>query len=238
MRKHLKIFIISQLLLIHTSVVFASNQHPFYSQIISSEYNQVNGSFTYDIMYKFLDTTTFMQNTDFYLPSGWSASVSSSLYGNTYYPDDSVIVTITVNYPQINLPFFPEDVVIKQFYLNIDYFDPSKSYSPPNIEQSVSAKIYFTPYETIEIWSIHDFIELPRKWLNPELYSNPVRIPIVKNDIPVSDINLSSVIDWLELPNGLEDDWYDNYREIPRCRRACPTDRCRPRCRANLSRGV
>jgi hypothetical protein len=68
MKKYLKIVIISKILLINVSV-FASMVHSFYSQVISSEYNEVDGSFTYEIKYKFSDTTTFVQNAEFDLPT-------------------------------------------------------------------------------------------------------------------------------------------------------------------------
>ncbi|MBI4649212.1 MAG: hypothetical protein HY738_22110, partial [Bacteroidia bacterium] len=157
----------------------------------------------------FTDTITFGQNTEFDLPDGWTANINPVLTSNTYNAGDSIFATITVNYPSENLPYFVQRIEIRQF---IQEQNPDGT--GINIETSVSAMIYFTPYNTIEIWSMQDFTNLPRRWHFPENSNLQERIYIDKSSLPVSNINFIQPINWYDETKSWEEDWMDNFREI------------------------
>jgi len=103
--------------IIHVSTIFAGVSNTAYGEVISEEYNIVNGTFNFTIEYKFIDTVTFAYNksTQFILPDGWSANIAPVIKGNVYYPEDTILLTVTVNYPVNNLPFYPKKISIIQF---------------------------------------------------------------------------------------------------------------------------
>lgn len=72
--------------------------------------------------------------------------------------------------------------------------------------------VYFTPYNTIEIWNLQDFQNLPRRWFTPIENPDTTRIYIDPSNIPESNIDTSVYINW-EIGDW-EDDWQDEYREV------------------------
>lgn len=102
---------------IQVSTLFAGVTNPAYGEVISEEYNIVNGTFNFTIEYKFIDTVTFAydKSAQFILPDGWSANIAPVIKGNVYYPEDTILLTVTVNYPVNNLPFYPKKISIIQF---------------------------------------------------------------------------------------------------------------------------
>jgi hypothetical protein len=191
--------------IIHVSTIFAGVSNTAYGEVISEEYNIVNGTFNFTIEYKFIDTVTFAYNksTQFILPDGWSANIAPVIKGNVYYPEDTILLTVTVNYPVNNLPFYPKKISIIQFVTSDNTIEK---------EISTSAMVYFTPYNTIEIWNLQDFQNLPRRWFTPIENPDTTRIYIDPSNIPESNIDTSVYINW-EIGDW-EDDWQDEYREV------------------------
>ncbi len=190
--------------IIHVSTIFAGVSNTAYGEVISEEYNIVNGTFNFTIEYKFIDTVTFAYNksTQFILPDGWSANIAPVIKGNVYYPEDTILLTVTVNYPVNNLPFYPKKISIIQFVTSDNTIEK---------EISTSAMVYFTPYNTIEIWNLQDFQNLPRRWFTPIENPDTTRIYIDPSNIPESNIDTSVYINW-EIGDW-EDDWQDFYAD-------------------------
>jgi hypothetical protein len=89
------------------------------------------------------------------------------------YPGDSVHLTINCDYDTINLPYYSQDFKVT--------VTESGGYS-----LSESCKLFFTPYNSLEIWNIYEYYATQRVWLPPT--GNPQRVYIPKSQIPISDI--------------------------------------------------
>ncbi|MFY9419206.1 MAG: hypothetical protein WAP17_09020, partial [Bacteroidales bacterium] len=101
------------------------------------------------------------------------------------------------------MPFYPKKISIIQFVTSDNTIEK---------EISTSAMVYFTPYNTIEIWNLQDFQNLPRRWFTPIENPDTTRIYIDPSNIPESNIDTSVYINW-EIGDW-EDDWQDEYREV------------------------
>lgn len=120
-----------------------------------------------------------------YLDGQFSASLFSEEPNNNSYtaPDtleegDSFTHSITLNYDQNNLPYYPADVVLA-------FNDSLKR----------KAKLYFTPYNSLEVWDIGDYTTLNRTWIDPtSVETTPNRISVSQASIPVSDLPSSGEI--------------------------------------------
>jgi len=179
----------------------------YFGDVISCYEPQLNGQLSFKVWYKFVDTTTFDLSPTVLIPGDWNASYTNT-YGQTYYPGDSITWTVTITYPTTNLPFYPQEIYIKQYanrfirtYLNDTVYD----------EIGTTAMIYLTPYNTVEIWNLTDFQNLRRSWLYYEDNPNAQRIFIDSTSIPESNLG-SYTINWDTI--AWENDWQDDYREI------------------------
>jgi len=106
--KKITFFLVLILLMFKFTKVIACEDKPVFVQVISSEIPAITGSFSFTVKYKFIDTTNFVRDTEFQLPDKWSANINPVIAGNTYMPGDSILVTVTVNYPTSDLPFYPQ----------------------------------------------------------------------------------------------------------------------------------
>lgn len=128
--------------------VNACEQEPLQIKVLSSEYMTITGSFEFTAKYFFLDSISFSETSFFELPSGWTANFNPEINGSSFNKNDSIIVTISINYPINNVPYFVQYIVFKHRVrilnsLPDDYYDIS-----------FSVMVYFTPYNTIEIWNM------------------------------------------------------------------------------------
>ncbi|MEK6615253.1 MAG: hypothetical protein AABZ32_03950, partial [Bacteroidota bacterium] len=171
--------------------------------IVSTEIQNISGTISISVKYYFTGATTINQNPVYELPGGWTAASSMNLAGNTYYPNDSLLWTFNISYP-LNLPFYPQKIKVA-LLTNSKIVDNIQEFQKIN----TSGMVYFTPYNTVEIWSIQDFQNLPRRWLEPEQSPNAVRIPVNKNDISQSTID---TINWENI--DWDDHWQTNFREV------------------------
>lgn len=76
----------------------------------------------------------------------------------------------------------------------------------------MGGKIYFTPYNSIEIWNLEDFYDLKRHWLQEESIA-PQRIYIPKENIPQSNLGDDPSI-YERDSASWEHWWIDDFREI------------------------
>lgn len=179
-------------------------KNSFYGDVISTTESQTNGQFQFHIWYKVLDTISIDRAPEIELPETWSIS-HTNIGNNTYYPGDSINLLVTIDYPTNNLPFYPEEIQVTQF-ANMQILD-SRDTIYNKVE--LTAMVYFTPYNIVEIWSLYDFQNLPRNWHFPD-NSNKQRIYVDPTDIPASNLD-SYTIDWDS--GDWENDWQDDFRE-------------------------
>ncbi|MBP6639754.1 MAG: T9SS type A sorting domain-containing protein [Bacteroidia bacterium] len=127
------------------------------------------------------------------LPEDWTLLNPAEMNVIAMAADDTVRKTLLFQYPTSALPFYP----IQMTFVVL---------TSPETEDFVTtiSCIYFTPYNTVEIWSFADFINLPRTWYFPNS-SSPTRVYIYEDSIPVSNI-----------PSEYEptEDWQENFQSI------------------------
>ncbi|MCX6186325.1 MAG: hypothetical protein NTU43_04900, partial [Bacteroidetes bacterium] len=107
-------------------------------------------------------------------------------------PGDTLYCSITVSTNAQQLPYYPKQLA---FY--------GKTHNLAGISGSfkITGVVYFTLYNTLEIWSINDFHRQPRVW-TMEKSPEPERTYISKENIPVSILFPDSLI---------TEDWQRNY---------------------------
>jgi hypothetical protein len=156
-----------------------SQSKPASMEILSKEILQVNGTIQGQAWLWANDTLNLTQALTFKLPQGWQAS--ATLPQSYLYAGDSLLISFTLAYPTANLPFYPQEIQIE---------------IPIKVDSGTTktvGKVYFTPYNTVELWNEYDFGALDRTWLMEGGNRNtPTRIYIPRNEIPVSDLNLAT----------------------------------------------
>lgn len=163
--------------------LLATDYSAGYSKIFSYEDTTLTGQTSFQVWYYFKDTVSFSGEPEL---SSEDTNLLLSHNGipdpNYFLPGDSILVSYNLTYDTALLPFYPQGIEIKQPV----FFNGA---TPDSAEHYIicEGKIFFTPYNTVEIWSDHDFYELPRSWKTPDSPA-PQRIFIPQNQIPVSNI--------------------------------------------------
>ena len=192
MKKSIVLF----LFIIAVNTILASNYFPFAAEVISKELETNISMIEVDVYIKFSDTLTWNIEPVFNLPENWLANSITNFEGQTFYPNDEIIYTFELTYNLDSLPFFPERMDII-FPLN----EQKKT--------TIGCNIYFTPYNTVEIWNLIDFYYQPRRWLIKSNHPNAQRIDLSKQEIPPSNINWEQVY-----PIDREDDNEHNFQPV------------------------
>ncbi|MDY0315792.1 MAG: hypothetical protein RBR32_12020, partial [Bacteroidales bacterium] len=117
---------------------------------------------------------------------------------------DSISLTVNVSHTDTsNLSFYPDDL-----FLTIHY----SSMNSTKNDYRVKAKLYFTPYNTVEIWNITDFTSLPRRWYHSSDNPTAKRVYLSQSEIPQSNILNMSLYE--RDSSNWNDWWVDDFREI------------------------
>ncbi|OFY65082.1 MAG: hypothetical protein A3H98_07840 [Bacteroidetes bacterium RIFCSPLOWO2_02_FULL_36_8] len=126
-------------------------------------------------MYNFSDSTSLSGDPQITLKTRWSYVITNPT-SKTYYYQETVAIKINISYPVANLPFFPVTIPIKHLitYPDTNYLE-------------TEAKLYFTLYNSIEIWDYYDFINLPRNCSGTDDSLDTTRVVVSRNQIPQSD---------------------------------------------------
>ena len=171
-------------------------------KIVSYEHLQLSQDFTVNVVCYFLDTT-IVDSIVWKLPNGWVAIQSNNTMP-IYIRGDSVVFSFTLSFPDTNnLPFYPQ-------YVEMKLLTNGKDSSFQTI--IMAGKVYFTPYNSVEIWNLTDFYDLKRNWLAEDSIAPP-RIYIHRDSIPQS--NLGNDMSIYERDSATWDHWWlDNFREI------------------------
>ncbi|HTJ49777.1 MAG TPA: hypothetical protein VL443_10015, partial [Cyclobacteriaceae bacterium] len=177
----------------------AQSDNPISAAIVSQEINSVSGSLAFKVRVYANDTiyNAFIGNS---YPTGWNVTASTSV--TKISPGQFADIDVTITYPVANLPFFPVSTS-----LEIDYWlAPSlPNTRPVTYTENTTGKVYFTPYNTVEVWNDDDFYNLNRIWYEKGTLTDTIRRSIPKESIPVSNI----------LPtDSITEDWQDDFQSI------------------------
>src|SRR3989338_5148209 len=118
-------------------------------KVVSKEDQTLDGNTEIEISYYFSDSTSLSGNIQTIPKTGWSVINAENLPARNYYYSDTLTIKVQISYPLANLPFFPVTLHIKH---QVTY--------PDSGFLETQAKVYFTPYNSIEIWDYDDFINL------------------------------------------------------------------------------
>lgn len=157
----------------------ASSGKNYLTNIVSYEKDTIDGTLQVTVIFEAEDTS-YIGNVFSFETQGISFSGGGIYHTNrdSLMPGDTMQFHFSVTYDTTNLPYYPEDL----------YFTVTDSLnSDTTLRKYTSrAKVYFTPWNTVELWSFDDFHSQKRVWLKRE--GTPDRIFINKNSLPVSDI--------------------------------------------------
>jgi Secretion system C-terminal sorting domain len=168
--------------------VYATSSSPISINATSTEIDTISGTILIEYYLYSNDTVTIDSNVDIFFPEGWAILSKFTTLADTLFPGDSIHCEVVLSYPIKNLPFYPAIVRIQAHTTT-----PVVSY----VYETV--RIYFTPYETAEIWSDYDFQHLQRNWY-ADVGEPKERIYVDRNDIPTSNLSTEIQItqDWQE----------------------------------------
>ncbi|MCB9246239.1 MAG: T9SS type A sorting domain-containing protein [Flavobacteriales bacterium] len=102
--------------------------------------------------------------------------------GGVWHYQDSLVFTFTLSTDTSNLSFYPQRVTISQSYI---------SSNNDTVDLTWMAYIYYSPWNTVEIYSLSDFYNGPREWLSLDSISGsePTRISFSDTMLPSSTYN-------------------------------------------------
>jgi hypothetical protein len=160
---------------------------------ISREEPGLTGNLQFRLFYSIQEDITLAGQPQFVLPqTDWTISTANnSRFSNfTSLTGDTFSVIVNFNYNPLNLPFYAQSITVKQM--------------ADGRELLSEIKIYFTPYNTVEIWNCYDFNHLRRNWMAPTNMSVQ-RQYIAQSNIPISDIPTNYTV---------SQSWEENTQEV------------------------
>lgn len=170
-----------------------------YSQGVSSaliescELQTVDGNITFNINFTFESDFSFNQSPVAEVPDGWQISSLPALPAQVT-ASSSATIQVALTYPLNNLPYYPKEL---KFTFPFD-----------GGELHAIAKIYFTPYNTIEVWDIGEFYAQPRIWQEAvEGETEPERTEIPREEC-------ESDVDFTTMTEAEIDAFWGEYQEL------------------------
>ncbi|HYF31074.1 MAG TPA: LamG-like jellyroll fold domain-containing protein [Chitinophagaceae bacterium] len=148
---------------------------------IENQEIDVNGVIRGNIILYAMDSIQVNQQATTQGPKDWRITIY--LPQQTLFPGQSAVIPFTLEYPVNNLPFFPEEIVI-EFPVS-KYLDANKSMQVVR----ATGKVYFTPYQTVELISVGAYENMLRTWHTVDSGIPVIRKDIPRDQIPVSDLN-------------------------------------------------
>lgn len=184
-----------------TMTLWAADTPLAQMDVISQEISGANGQLAVKVRL-WANKDVYYSSASAVLPSGWQlSSVSYPGTGNFLAALDSVEITYAITYPVNHLPFYPASISVS---LAIDQASQNQTaitlIAPPADQERLVAKgkVYFTPYNTTEVWSEGDFMNLKRTWFLKGSSMDTTRISVPKSSVPVSNIQPTDSVseDW------------------------------------------
>ncbi|MDR2979443.1 MAG: hypothetical protein LBV02_03235, partial [Bacteroidales bacterium] len=173
-------------------------------KIISHEHKDLKPDFTMNAVCYFFDTTT-INGMEWQLPPGWNIIQTGGNTAQVFKRGDSLLLSFIISIPDINhLPFYPQ-------YMEIKLWSNQEGHGVQTT--TMAGKVYFTPYNSIEIWNLEDFYDLKRRWLEEDSLAPQQRVYIPWKEIPQSDLG-DDPSPYERNPETWEHWWIDNFREV------------------------
>jgi Leucine-rich repeat (LRR) protein len=169
-----------------------------FARIVSQELSNINGSMIIHIRLYADTNLTWQQPITVSKPASWTVGPITYPSKTSLIKGDSVDFRVQLNYSTGSVPFFPQDISFS--------FNTIRGANRQN--QKAIGKVFFTPYNTTEIWSTGDFYSLNRVWIERGSIPDTTRRFIAKTAIPVSDI----------LPtDAIIEEWQDDFqwKQVP-----------------------
>jgi hypothetical protein len=168
----------------------SSYRKPFEAKVITHEVDSLDGIFSVEIEITAFQDIVFKDSIDVISTSWIEIVPPSSPYGEgnliSIDSGNSITLNYSFSYDTANLPFYPKEIEFISLDTNIPYL---------SARRLASAHIYFTPWNTVEVFDFHDFISCKRNWLVGSDSAAPDRIYLDKSTLPVTD-----------MPDSLADD--------------------------------
>ncbi|RFP64710.1 hypothetical protein D0N36_12465 [Hymenobacter lapidiphilus] len=112
-----------------------------------------------------------------------TAARSYAVFNQYVEPGDTLRSTITVEYDVNRIPFALEKLLVR-------LVNPAG-----DLVASAPAFVFFTPYQTVEVWNRTDLDNLNRVWDVPNTGVAPTRRYVSERDIPLSDLTDDELAD-------------------------------------------
>ena len=173
--------------------LFGHNDQTLGIQLISSTEPTINGTLEVILTYTAKEDLKLQSGLVSELPQGWRVSNWGSLSQTSLAKGEVVKRRIQLSYPISDLPFYPQS-------FSFSYL----TNSPSGELVEAAGRVYFTPWNQVEIWSYFDFVHLDRNWLIP-VGEDPERIFVDPGSIPVSNIPAGYVA---------EEPWQEEFQEV------------------------
>lgn len=182
--------------------VYSQIREQLIGTVISNEENNITD---FDLNYKFyINDSLILDSLSFSLPNNTIVNTYSNIQNQQYVNGDSISLTVNISHTDTSkLSFYPDDI-----FLTVHY----RSMSSTTNDFRVKAKLYFTPYNTVEIWSMSDFISLPRRWYHPSDNPTAQRVYLNQSEIPQTNILNMSLYE--RDSSNWNDWWVDDFREV------------------------
>jgi hypothetical protein len=108
----------------------------------------------------------------------FSYTISQAWNATTLLSADSATATVHITYNSNALPYYPQQLEFTAYC-----HTASQGYT----SATVPIVVYFTPYNTTELWNMDDYWQLSREWEQPNPnMPDPQRISVPKTNIPLA----------------------------------------------------
>lgn len=149
--------------------------------IVSTEIDTISGQITFDM---YLEVNDSLKSTNIFRyskPGFLNITINSyPTSGNWYLPGDSIYFNVTIYHSNSWLPFFSQEFhIINEILIDSD-----------TDIVDFHGYIYFTPWNTVEIWDNYDYYTIGRVWKQPGTFIDTNRIFVPKNNVRESNFNV------------------------------------------------
>ena len=164
---------------------FATEKSIGSATIVTREQPGNVGLFEYTIEIKANEAFRLVDMPKINVPKGWKSYVMAFPQGRSCIKSTPTRFKVFVLYPANKRPFYPQQ-------LSVSFSVQSLLDTARRSTLVAGGRVYFTPYNSVEIFSDQDFENSNRVWINEQSGVAVKRIYMPKNAIPVSNLNLAT----------------------------------------------